>query len=176
MAGSITKIFQKAPVVSVGAYVTAAGAGSLTDVGYTEGGVELSWSQEDTAISPDQEAGDVASFPVMTGMTLKFTMLEATVDNLLTALRLPAANKTGTTPDFTLEIGPASEVYLQLQMVGKGGGTTGVRTLTTWKGQIESLEPIGQKKNEPTKVGVTVKCHLDPSVAAAGKFSKLVES
>jgi len=176
MSGTITKIFQKAPVVSVGAWVTAGGAGSLTDVGYTEGGVEISVNHEDTVISPDQEPGNVAHFPVMTDFSMKFTMLEATVDNLLTALRQAAANKTGTTPDFTLEIGEGSEAYLQIQLVGKGGGTTGVRTVTVWRGIVASVEPIGQKKNEPTKVAVTVNCLRDPSVSAAGKHMKLVET
>ncbi len=173
---SIANVFQKYAVVFRGAYVAAGVPGSLSDVGYTLDGVEISWSQEDNPISPDQEPGVIARFPVQTEMGGKFTMLEATVDNFLWALRLPAANKTGTTPNFTLEIGAAAEQYSQLQVVGKGGGTTGVRTATIWKGMPESNEPISFKKNDPTKVGVSLAFLLDPSVTAAGKFMKLVES
>lgn len=176
MAGSVSKIFQKHAVVSVGPWVTAGGAGTLVDVGYTEGGVELQQTQEDTPIDPDQEPGTIARFPVSTGYSLKFTMLEATLANLLTAFRQAAANLTGTPPNETLQIGEAAESYLQIQLVGKGGGSTGVRTVTCWKGMVESTEPVAMRKNEPAKVGVTVALLRDPSVAAAGKHLKIVES
>ena len=168
--------------VSIGDYVTAGGAGTLVDVGYTEGPTELTVTWEDYELNPEQEPGVIDIFHINTAASLKVPMLESSVPNIRRALRLPAANQTGIGDNLTLEIGGAglnesdAETYTQLSLVGRGPGTTNVRTITGWKLIPESADPIGFQKGSPSLVGVTFRVLLDPSVAAAGKHLKSVDA
>ena len=183
MAGDPGVLLLKSATVGVGAYATAAGApgGGFVDVGFTDGPTSYQQSSENYKFSPEQVPGVIAMTPTDTGYQLKFKMAEVSALNLVTAFRQAAGNKSGTTPNFTFEIGEATEVYAQIQIVGRGpkttvAGTYATRTITIWKAQVSASGPIEHSKKGPQMVEVTVECLYDPSVAAAGKFAKQVDA
>jgi len=63
MATDTTNIEAGAAVVSVGAWVTAGGAGSLTDVGHMKGPVTLTPSREDYDIKSERAFGVLKKIP-----------------------------------------------------------------------------------------------------------------
>ena len=177
MAGATKFVLRKGGVVSMSAWVTAGGAGSFTDVGYLDGPIELGLNWEDAEFEPEQEDGPILSEPTSTRGSLKFVMSEQSVPNFLTAFRQPTANQTGTGDNLTILVGAGtSGQYHQMKIVGKGPGTTAVRTWTVWKCATESIGGISVSKKEFGKVEVTMKVLLDPSVTTADKFFKQIDT
>ncbi len=176
MAQDIDKILAGGAVVSVGPWVTAGGAGSLVEVGHTEGATELIRSYEDLPVSSEQIAGIEKRIPISTEMALKFAMKETDLENWRMPWRQPAANLTGTPPNMTLLVGAAAEQYHQVTLVGTGIGTTGVRTVTAWRMIVDSVEPIRMAKAEAQLVTITGALMLDSSVATLDQFLKIVDA
>jgi hypothetical protein len=174
--GDTKFVLRKGGTVSRSAYVTAGGAGTFTDVGYLDGPITLELTWEDVEYEPEQEDGPILSEPVSTRAALKFMMSEQSVDNFLLSLRQPAANKSGTGDDLTLLVGGAQAQYHQMKIVGKGPGTTAVRTWTIWKCATESASGITVTKREFGKVEVGMKCLLDPSVTTGDKIFKQIDT
>lgn len=176
MAAATTNIIVGAATVSVGDWVTAAGAGSLTDVGYTKGNVTLAESHELYDVEPDQVAGVVKQVPTKSTIQIKVPMLESVLEKYRIATRQPAANLTGTPPDLTLRRGGAAEQYHQLQIATVGHGTTGVRTLTAWRASVAAVEEIAYAKGGEQMVNVTFNLLYDDSVSTGDKFYKIVDA
>lgn len=166
--------------VSVSDYVTAAGAGTFTDVGHTQGPTTLEIANQDYEIKSEQVLAAIASIPVDNKVTLKFTMLESALDNLRYALRQVSGNLTGSAPNKTLLIGDAQEVYQQMKLVSKGikGATlvAATRTITIWRAAFVSAEAIGFAKDKEQLFTVTMSVMYDDSVATADKYLKIVDS
>ncbi len=176
MATSAANVFSGAAVVSIGDWVTAGGAGSLTDVGHMKGPVSLTPSFSDYEIKSERAYGSIARVPLEGSLKLAMDLQEVTAEHLAMAFRQPAANKTGTTPDFTVLIGDFAEQYHQITVVVAGAGTTGVRTVTLWKGFVESLGAIPFAKGEEQHLPITFDCLYDDSVTTNDKFGKIADA
>ena len=164
--------------VSVGAYVAAGGAGSLTDVGHTKGPTTLNVTGNDYSIATEQSFGTIRKVPISASVKVKVMMDEATLDNLRVAFRQASAQLTGTAPNKTLLVGNITEQYHQVQIVTKGAGSTtpATRTITIWRAIVESVEEIAYGKSAEQTFAVTFDCLYDDSVATGDKFLKVVDS
>jgi hypothetical protein len=164
--------------VSVGAYVTAGGAGSLTDVGHTKGPTTLTVTGNDYAVATEQSFGTIRKVPISATVKVKVMMDEATLDNLRTAFRQASSQLTGSAPNKTLLVGNITEQYHQVQIVTKGtGGTTqATRTITIWRAITETVAEIAFGKGNEQTFEVTFDCLYDDSVATGDKFLKVVDS
>ena len=181
MANDIKRIEIGAAAISVSAYVTAGGAGSFTDVGYTEGPATVEHEASDYKVEPEQVLGGIRSVPTKFGAKLKFAMKESAGANLVTALRQTAGNLTGTPPNTTLLVGDPIEVYNQVKLVTKGGratalGNDATQTWTFWRCASATTEPIGITKEKEKIVGVTLDVLYDESVTTADKYYKQVNA
>lgn len=165
-------------VVSVGAWVTGGGAGSLTDVGHTNGPTNLQVNYNDYGLKSEQSFGILRKIPIDATVKLKVPMAETFMENLRVALRQPAANKTGSVPNQTLLIGNFVEQYHQVQVVTKGTGATtqATRTATFWRCGVDALGEIGWTKTKEQTAETTFDVLYDDTVATADKFGKLVDS
>jgi hypothetical protein len=164
--------------VSIGAYVAAGGAGSLTDVGHTKGPTTLTVNGKDYAIETEQSFGAIRKIPIGASVKLKVFMDEATLASYRIAFRQAAAQLTGTAPNATLLVGVITEQYHQIQVVTKGTGSTtpATRTITVWRGIVESVDEIPFGKAGEQTLAVTIDCMYDDSVATGDKFLKVVDS
>ena len=181
MANDVKRIEIGAATISFSAYVTAGGAGSFTDAGYTEGAAELEPINSNYDVKPEQVLGAIMSVPIEFGVKLKFAMREAAAEQLQWVLRQPAGSLSGTGPNRTLLIGDPSETYQQMKLVTKGGRATGggaqaAQTWTFWRCVVESVQPIGISKDKEKIVGVTMNCLYDESVSTADKYGKVVNT
>jgi hypothetical protein len=157
--------------VSVSDYVAARAAGTFVVVGMTIGGVMVGDKRDRYKVSPDDRLGNVISKPIKAEATLKFKMLEGTLENFRFALGLPTGAKTGTTPNFTLKRDmSAVERYHQIKVIGVGNGTTGVRTLTAWRCVFAEMEDTGIKKEEAKVIGVTIEICEEYDTPANGAY------
>lgn len=180
MAVDIKNIAIGAAVLSLGDWVTAGGAGSLTDVGLTLEGSMLSIATEFFDVSGEQVIGKVRSVPTSMTVTVKAKLQEASLDNLRRAINQPSANLTGTAPNKSLLVGEPSEQYLQGTLVTKGiAGSTSVhatRTITFWRGVVKSIGEISYSKGGNQVYDVEIECLEDTSVSTADKFFKIVDT
>jgi len=157
--------------VSVSDYVAARAAGTFAVLGMTIGGVMVGDKRDRYKVSPDDRLGNVISVPIKAEGTIKFKMLEATLENFRYALGLPAGAKTGTTPNFTLKRDMSAVArYHQIKVVGTGNGTTGVRTLTAWRCVFSEMEDTGIKKEESKVIGVTLDILEEYDTPANGAY------
>lgn len=157
--------------ISVSDYVASRGAGTFSLVGFSLGGVMVSDKRDRYKVSPDQLLGNVISVPIKADATIKFKMLEGTLENLRYALGLGTGQKTGTTPNFTLKRNFSEPAhYHQIKVVGVGNGTTGVRTFTAWRCVFDQMEDLGMKKEEAKVIGVTIDVLEEADTPANGAY------
>ena len=172
----VDKVLFGAGVFSIGDWVTAGGAGSLTDVGHTAGPIEMQIAREDVEVDSEQVIGSMRRVPTGIKYTIKVPMKEGDLENMRIALGEPAGSLTGVAPDETLVVGSPIEQYHQATIVTKGIGTTGVRTITLWKLYPESIDPIPHAKGAPQMVSVTFHALHDESLATGDKVFKAVDA
>lgn len=158
MAQVIANTLIGAPTtISVGPYVADKGAGTLVEVGHTRGGVSIKQNTEHREIETDSTLAPHRAVPIKRGYEVKFTMMEMTIVNLLFALGQLASNKSGIDPDFTLEVNDNDgEIVHQLEIVGLGLGTLGVRTITAWRAVVKDIAEIVWQKAEERVYEVTL--------------------
>lgn len=144
--------------LAVSDYVAARGAGTFYDVGFTLGGVMVSVKRDRYTVSPDQLLGNALSEPIKAEFMIKGKMLEGMLKNLAFALGMdPATYVTGSDPNFTLKWNASERAkYHQIKVVGRGLGTTKVRTFTAWRCVFGEIEDIPWKKDEAQLIGFTI--------------------
>jgi len=177
MAGSSGNLLIGAGVVTIGAWVTNGGAGTLADVGYIEAGIVLQDTAEDFLAETENTQGALKSVPMRKTVTLQIPMAEATLANWKLAMRQAAANLTGTVPNQTLLVKNETETYYQAQVVTKGPGTTGVRTITLWRLAGNAREAVTFTKSGKQVLNVTFNVLEDDSFSAGGsQWYKIVDA
>ena len=131
--------------------VTVDGA---TDVGYTQGGVQLRKDRTMLDVEADQAAGIVKKGVVMERFYIVFTMLEASVANLLMAMAEPPANTAGS---GDLEFGSASPPATEHTLTIAGPGPADVtRTYIFYRCVVsEGLETNLGSRTEVSLLPVT---------------------
>lgn len=147
--------------VSWSPYVTAKGAGTFYDTGHTIGGVEVSAEEEEHEIYVDKYLGPVGGEPIKRMEKVKFVMAEAMMKNLALAMGSdPATAVTGADPNFVYKHNFSERAYYsQIKVVGRGLGTTKVRTYLAYRCRPGEREAIPLKKDSEQKYGVTVKVY-----------------
>jgi len=155
--GTAANIFVGAPVtVKIGAYVTAKGAATLSDVGFTMGGVTFDPKVELHQVEVDQKLGILSALPKKREYELKMKLMEAIPSSLAIALGQPTTNVTGTSPNQTLSIdASAVEQYHQIQLVVPGGGTNKTNTITIWKAAVKEMGGWMFKKDGAQELDLT---------------------
>jgi hypothetical protein len=139
-------------------YVTAKGAGTFYDIGNTMGGVEVIEKTERHEVIVDKYLGPVSSEPTKRNEQVKFKMAEAMMKNLALAMgNDPTAAVTGADPNFVFKRNMSERAYYsQLKVVGRGLGTTKVRTYLAYRTVSGEMEAIPLKKDAEQAYGTTV--------------------
>lgn len=158
--------------ISIAPYVAARAAGTFYDVGYTMGGIKIAFKRDRFNVSPDQFLGDVLSEPIKAEYSISGKLLEGMLKNLSLLLGMdPATYVTGSDPNFTFKWNASERgVYHQVKVVGRGLGTTKVRTGTGWRLVAAELEPIELKKDGEQAYAFTLKGLEESATPASGAF------
>lgn len=146
--------------------------GDCDDVGYTEGGVEMSCAREYFEKMVDQEIGVLEMFKTAERATLKLTLAEATLANLAKALDYPE----GAVSDSTLSFGgnaTVTERALFLTVIGPAGAT---RVYTFHKGVITSAATHAYKKNDKTMIEMEIVVLQDTSKTTNQQLGNIVDT
>jgi len=176
MSANANNVKVGAAVVSYSAYVSAGGAGSFTDFGYTAEGTKLGFKSTFFDVEAEQSRAAIKKIPLKTEATLKVFIMESMLASMRVVLGMPSGNLTGTPPDLTLLLGDASELYFQLKTVSVGVGTTGVRTILLWK-CVPSLDgDIDFAKGAVQRMDTTFTALSDASVSGAGTVGTVVDA
>lgn len=144
--------------VSLAPYVTAKGAGTFYDLGHTIGGVEIAPKTERHEVMVDKYLGPVSSEPTKRNVQIKFKLAEGMMKNMMLALGLdPTVAITGADPTFTGKVDMSTRAYYsQFKLVGRGLGTTKVRTGLFYRVVAGDIEAIPFKKDSEQAYGVTL--------------------
>jgi hypothetical protein len=142
-------------------YVTAKGAGTFYDIGHTMGGVQIIPKTEDHDIIVDKYLGAVGAEPIKRSEEVKFTMAEGMMKNLSLAMGSdPATAVTGADPNFVYKHNFSERAYYSgLKVVGRGLGTTKVRTYLAYRTRSVEQEAIELKKDAEQAYKVTVRVY-----------------
>lgn len=164
--------------VKMGAYVSLKAAATLSDVGFTIGGVMFDPTVELHQVEVDQQLGVLAAQPKKRDVEVKFKLAEATIENLRLVLAQPTGNVTGTTPDFTLYYDASAVAqYYQLQIIGPGLGTGSTRTITMWKAYVKDVAAITMQKDGEQALDMTLGlCEDVSSTTTPDSFLQIVET
>src|SRR5437773_4974060 len=177
MAGTAGNILVGAPTTVKFASYLAAKVVSLTytDVGFTMGGVTFDPKVEFHLVSPDQVLGNVAAVPKARDLEIKVKLAEATLTNIQFALAQATGNLSGTSSLFYQASDP--EIYYQLQVVGKGNGATGVRTMTAWRTYMKDMGGLMFKKDAAQEVELTIGvCEETTGSTSSGTFMRFFDA
>ena len=132
--------------ITLGAYGTV--EGSSDDLGYTEGGAELSLVREYYKKFVDQELGPISMTKTSENSTLKFTLVETTLENLAIALDYP----TGAISSSVLSVGGDDTVTYRTIYLNVVGPTGGTRKYTFHKCVNISAATHSYKKDDKTMI------------------------
>ena len=155
--------------VKIGTYGQAEGA--ATDIGATEGGVDLVISRDYYQKMCDQEIGILGLVKTLEDCKLKFSMPEATLDNLRLAIDYPAGALVGSLLKFGGNE-TVNELTIYLNVLGPSGGT---RKYTFHKVVALSCSH-SYKKNEKTLYEVEFQILQDTSKAADEQLASVEDS
>lgn len=179
MAGTTSNVLVgAASTVKFGAYVSDHAPATLSDVGFTMGGVMFDPTVELHAVEVDQYLGTLAALPKKRDVEVKMKLAEATIENLRLALAQPTGNVTGTAPNETIYYdGSAVAQYYQIEIVGPGLGTNSTRTITMWKAYIKDVAAITMQKDAEQALDLTLGlCEDVTSVTNPDSFMTIVDS
>lgn len=147
--------------LKIGAY--GAGAAAAVNVGRTEGGVEFTMEREMKQVDTDQDPGPTAVKEIRRVGKLKFSLAEATLENLALALNLPttavAAGK------LSMGAPAGGELYREvfLYVDGPAGGT---RTYWLAKCSVSGAGTHAYTKEDKTIIEVEMDVLWDSAQAA----------
>jgi len=157
--------------IKVGAY--AALEAAATDLGATDGGVELNVSEEVKEIYVDQALGPVGAPTIKKTVTFKANLAEASLENLALAFGQPTAAVSGSTFIF----GGKTDLYdyrtVYLNVKGPGPGT---RKYTIHKAKIKGDSSQKYQKDNVTMVPLEIICLYDTTQAAGDEFFSVTDT
>jgi len=135
-----------AATVKIGTYGTV--EGSADDLGYTEGGVEISVAREYYEKTVDQEIGVLELIKTAERPTMKVVLAETTLANLAKAMDYPAAAISSSTLSFGGNA-DTNELTIYVNVVAESGGT---RKYTFHKCVCISAAPHKYTKGDKTSI------------------------
>lgn len=119
--------------VELGPWVTAKGAATFADLGFTLGQATIEEKVEYHEVDVAQRLGIIKRVPKKRTCVVKGELAQGELDNLRSILNKPTGALTGTPPNSTLKSDlSAGAQHWQARLTSPGGGTTGVRTWTFW--------------------------------------------
>lgn len=190
MAVSVSNIVVGEAVVKTGASntsMTNADFDSLTDVGATNGGVEISWEPDMVDIEIDQYGDAAKVIQSKVKVMVKTTLAEATLNNLATAWSYDNAtggadilNNNDGSNTRTLLFGTQSVYPFEyaLQIVGNAPGSTAsvtkTRKFNTKRAVSFTSSMLSMKRAEATMFEVSFR--ILPVTADAGyEYGKIID-
>lgn len=190
MAVSVSNIVVGEAVVKTGASntsMTNADFDSLTDVGATSGGVEISWEPDMVDIEIDQYGDAAKVIQSKVKVMVKTTLAEATLNNLATAWSYDNAtggadilNNNDGSNTRTLLFGTQSVYPFEyaLQIVGNAPGSTAsvtkTRKFNTKRAVSFTSSMLSMKRAEATMFEVSFR--ILPVTADAGyEYGKIID-
>lgn len=166
--------------LDISAYVTAGGAGTFTNVGYTKGPLTVDLGQSQFESKAEQVLGSLNVIPIEFKPMVKATLLQSNLDLLQEIINQPAANLTGVAPNKVLLIGDPVESYYQVKITGKAiastAGVHGTQTILLWRCAFTAVEPIGHAKDNEKVYGITLVPVYDETLATADKYGKITDA
>ena len=177
MADSVLNVLQGGAVVSLGAWVTAGGAGTLTDVGIIQGGLKFDDKRTYHKIEYDHHLGELKANCTKRTAQIKFKVGEMSLRNLALSLDGLGMLGTSTSPNNSILHNPdAVATELQCQFTAPGLGTNKLRTFTAWKGVVTAHSPIDFSKTVEQSTEFTIDLLQDLTVVTADQDYKFVDS
>ncbi len=156
--------------IKIGEYGAAETA--AVDVGYLKGGVQIQHSVDWVDIEVDQSLGKIDMVPKKEEISLKFSMAEATLANLQTALGHSGASVSGTTLKLT-DSAAANVKTVFINVKGPSGGT---RKFTFWRVVFTGKVSPAYKKDAETLFDVEADVLCDTSKAADVRFGQVEDT
>jgi len=152
--GSTSNIIFGEVAVKIGDY----GSETLTDVGFTQGGVDVNPADDYKEVKCDQQKGTILEKLISRKLTIGFSMLEVTLANLAYYFNLPDSAVTGNTLTGNLE----TKDFHQVVLVGENESGY-ARTVTFPKCKVRSNGAWSQNPEEEQLLPVEVTALPDAS-------------
>lgn len=156
--------------IKIGTYGTA--EGSADDLGFTEGGVELTVEREYFEKIVDQEIGPLEAFKTAERATLKVTLAEATLANLAKAIDYAAGAISGDTLSFGGNA-TVNELTVYLNVLGPDNAA---RKYTFHKCVITSAATHSYKKDDKTMIEIELLVLQDTSKTTNQQLGSIVDT
>ena len=166
------------PTISTGSAETAfESAADWKDVGFTSDGVEVEFAPEFVDVEVDQLLDAAAIFKTKQSVTVKTTMTEATLENMMFVwgLKDEALNTTGDDTELSIDGGSLNSFpgERQLAFVGsapRADGNVVNKERLYYLRRILQTESSshGLKRSEATTLPVSFRCLPDSSFTGAG--------
>lgn len=154
----------------VAAYGAAEGA--ATDVGLTDGGLEVDHTSEEHEVYVDQHLGPVDVVTIKENMTLKVNVAEASLANMALAMGYPST----AVADGTFTFGDKSDIrdYRTIYVNVKGPGP-GTRKFTIHRAKLKAAMAQKYVKDELAFVPVEIIVLADTTKTVAERFGTVAD-
>jgi len=135
------------------------------NIGALEGGVQMTYERENVLHRIDQRMGVIAVDKIEETIRCKFTMKEATLENLRIAMSQPSYQLSTSGTKTTLNFGSQRNLPSAhaVTITGKAPGTDKTRTLYLRKAIVEEGGTHSYAKDNATTYEVTLICLVDTS-------------
>jgi hypothetical protein len=147
---------------------------AAVDVGETDGGIEITKSEEVKEIFVDQHLGVVAAPTIKEGVTVKCNIAAATLANIAMAFGYPTTAVTGSA---SFVMGGKTDLYdyktVYLNVKGPGPGT---RKITIHKAKIKGDSANKYQKGDLTMIPVEIMALCDTTKTAGEQFLSIVDT
>ena len=174
MADVQANILVGSATISVGPYVSAGGAGTLSDLGaILAGGITFSRKTSYHDVISDHHLGILSRVKTADAWEVKVTCMESSLANLLIAFDQPNASLSGSTLRHNTN---AQTNYKQVQIVGLGPTGAFIRTITVWRCAVVECGDIPFKKDGEQLLPLTFGVCQDLTVVTADQSFKVVDS
>lgn len=151
--------------IVVGAATVSIGG---TDVGYTQGGVQISHSPTFVEVEADQKVGIAKIARSIERMYLRFTMLEVTLANLRTALMYPSSNLVSGGSKLYLGYNDACWVDEKAIVIVGKAPDCGTRTWTFSRCILKGEREISMTRDNPAMLAVEFEVLKDDTTGYFG--------
>jgi len=177
MAQDATKVHVGRAIIYTGAWVTAAGAATLVEVGHTSAPFEFAPNFENFELESEQSQGPIISRPVRQTFDIKIPIMETVARLMAEAMGQPAGNVTGTGNNLSVAVNDRIAQFHQVVAECEGPGTNALRTFKFWRCQYISMEAMQIGKSVAQQFIATLRVLRDDSVASGtGKYFQRVDS
>jgi len=173
MSGNRSNIIvgvQSENTLKIGEYGGAETA--ATEVGFIKGGVQIQHAVDWHDVEVDQVLGIIDKVPKKESITLKFSMAEATLANLHTALGHSGAAVSGT----TLKLSDGSLAQYKTMFINVKGPSAGTRKYTVWRVVVTGKISPSYKPDGETLFEVEAEVLCDTTKTADCRFGQIEDA